>query len=209
MDTTQVSGSVRAARSVAVALFALTGAYVVLLLASVVVGMARGGDSLLYGDPLRVGLQLAAADLGSVPEGVVPERWLPVFVDLPDPTIGEMLLRAAQDLAPALITLWALWLLVGVLRSAARGRPFDPRSADRFRALGWLLVLGGFLLEVVDVATANALFSRLPSEPSVELAAGPFSLIPLPMLVGGLVAFALAAVFADGSALREDVEATI
>ena len=55
----------------------------------------------------------------------------------------------------------------------------------------------------------NAFFNQVPEYPSIDLAAGPFAPLPAGMLMGGLVAFALAAVFADGARLREDIEGMV
>ncbi|MGA8980350.1 MAG: hypothetical protein WB473_14680, partial [Pedococcus sp.] len=77
------------------------------------------------------------------------------------------------------------------------------------RSLGVLLIVGGFALNLENYAVLNALFAQLPEYRSVHLAAGPFTPIPGGMLVGGLVAFALAAIFADGARLREDVDGMV
>ncbi len=120
-----------------------------------------------------------------------------------------MLLRSALDLGPALLVVGALWLLAAILRSAAQGDPFGKDNARRFRNLAVLLITGGFALNLVNYLLLNALHKQLPAHPSLDLAAGPFTPLPGGMLVGGLVAFALAAVFADGARLREDVEGMV
>lgn len=209
MVTSSTSGAVRAGRTITVGLLILSLAFVALALVSIATGVVRGGDSLLYGDPMNVPMQLASEDLGPVPDGIALDSWVPVDVEIPDPTTTEMLLRSALDLGPGLVVVWALWLLAAVMRSAAHGDPFGNENAVRFRSLGILLVAGGFALNVLNYALVNALFARLPPYPSVELGAGPFSPIPAGMLLGGLAAFALAAIFTEGSRLREDVEGTI
>jgi hypothetical protein len=103
----------------------------------------------------------------------------------------------------------ALWLLAAVLKSAAHGDPFGYDNARRFRSLGMLLVAGGFALNLMNYAVLNAFYTEVPEHPSLHLAAGPFTPLPGGMLVGALVSFALAAVFADGARLREDVDGMI
>ena len=62
---------------------------------------------------------------------------------------------------------------------------------------------------MLNYAVLNAFFTQVPENPSIDLAAGPFTPLPAGMLMGGLVAFALAAIFADGARLREDVEGMV
>ncbi len=187
----------------------LSVAFTALILVSVVTGLVRHGDSLLYGDPLTVPMQVSADDLGALPDGITADDWLGVDAEIPDPTTSQMLLRSARDLGPALVVVWALWLLAAVMRSAAQGDPFGPDNARRFHSLAVLLIAGGFALNALNYAVLNALYTQLPAYPSIHLAAGPFTPLPGGMLVGGLVAFALGAVFADGARLREDVEGMV
>jgi hypothetical protein len=209
MVTSSTSLAVRAARAITVGLLIISVAFTALVLVSVVTGVFRHGDSLLYGDPMTVPMQVSADDLGALPDGIVIDDWLGVDVKIPDPTTWQMLLRSARDLGPALVVVWALWLLASVMKSAEQGDPFGQDNARRFRSLAVLLIAGGFALNVLNYAVLNALYTQLPEYPSVHLAAGPFTPLPGGMLVGGLVAYALAAIFADGARLREDVEGMV
>lgn len=209
MVTSSTSAAVRLARAVTIALLVLSIAFSALILVSVVTGLFRHGDSLLYGDPLTVPMQVSAADLGPLPQGITIDAWLGVDVKIPDPSRSQMLLRSALDLGPALVVVWALWLLAGVMNSATLGDPFGRDNARRFRSLAVLLIASGFALNLLRYAVLNTLYSQVPEQPSLHLAAGPFTPLPGGMLVGGLVAFALAAVFADGARLREDVEGMV
>ena len=209
MVTSSTSLAVRAARAITVGLLVLSVAFTALVLVSVVTGLFRDGDSLLYGNPMTVPMQISADDIGTLPEGITTDAWIDVDVEIPDPTTSQMLLRSARDLGPAVVVVWALWLLAGVMRSAAQGDPFGPENARRFRSLAVLLIAGGFALNVLNYVTLNALYTQLPEYPSVHLAAGPFTPLPIGMLVGGLVAYALAAIYADGARLREDVEGMV
>jgi Protein of unknown function (DUF2975) len=209
MVTSSTSRAVRAARVITVALLVLSIGFTALVFVSILVGLFRHGDSLLYGDSFTVPMQVSADDLGRLPEGISVDDWLGVDVTISDPTTSQMLLRSARDLAPAVVIVWALWLLAAVLGSAVQGDPFGRDNARRFRNLAVLLVAGGFALNLLNHLVINAFFTQVPEYPSIHLAAGPFSPLPGGMLVGGLVAFALAAVFADGARLREDVEGMV
>jgi hypothetical protein len=209
MVTSSTSLAVRAAYAITVALLVLTLVFTAFVLLSVATGLLRHGESLLYGDSFTVPMQVSADDLGRLPDGVSLDSWLNVDVTIPNPTTSQMLLRSAQDLGPSVVAVWALWLLTAVLRSAARGDPFGRDNARRFRSLALVLIAGGFALNLLNYAVLNAFYIQIPEQPSIHLAAGPFAPLPGPMLVGGLVAFALAAVFADGGRLREDVEGMV
>jgi hypothetical protein len=209
MVTSSTSRAVKTGHAIALGLLILSVAFTGLMLVSISMGVFRHGNSLLYGEPLSVPLQISAEDLGTLPGGVTLDSWLAVDVGIPEPTTSDMLWRSAMDVGPTLVVVWALWFLVSIMGSAARGEPFGTDNARRLRSLGVLLIVGGFVLSLLNYAMLNALYSRVPEYPSIHLAAGPFSPFPGGMLVGGLVAFALAAVFADGSRLREDVEGTI
>jgi hypothetical protein len=208
MVTSSTSRAVRAARTITVGLLVVSIGFSALVLVSIVTGVFRHGDSLLYGDPLTVPMLLSADDVGTLPDGITVDSWLAVDVEIKDPTTSQMLLRSARDLGPAIVVVWALWLLAAVLGSAVRGDPFGRDNARRFRSLGLLLIAGGFALNLLNYVVLNALYSELPEYP-VELGAGPFAPLPGGMLIGGLVAFALAAIFADGARLREDVEGMV
>ena len=209
MVTSSTSIAVRAARAITVGLLALSVAFTALVLVSVVVGLFRHGDSLLYGDSITVPLQVSADDLGTLPDGISVDDWLGVDVTISDPTTSQMLLRSAQDLGPAVVIVWALWLLAAILKSAVHGDPFGRDNARRFRSLAVLLVAGGFALKLLNYMVINAFYTQVPESPSIHIAAGPFTPLPGGMLLGGLAAFALAAIFADGARLREDVEGMV
>jgi hypothetical protein len=209
MVTSSTSKAVRAARAITVGLLALSLAFTALVVVSAVVGLFRHGDSLLYGDSITVPLQLSADDVGALPHGISVDDWLGVDVTISDPTTSQMLLRSAQDLGPAVVVTWALWLLAAVLKSAVHADPFGRDNARRFRNLAVLLVVGGIALNLLNYMVINTFYTQVPEYPSIHLAAGPFAPLPGGMLLGGLVAFALAAIFADGARLREDVEGMV
>jgi hypothetical protein len=188
-------------------LLALAVIFGLLLVASVVVGVLRDGESLLYGGTMRVPAQISPQDIGALPAGIEMDTWPDVSVEI-DPTVHQMLLRSASDLASLILLLAGLWLLRGFLRSVLDGDPFGAGNVRRLRSIGLLLVVGAPVLELVTYSLRQAMFNTLPPYPSIDLGVeGLF--IPGNALLGGLAAFILAAVFAYGLRLREDVEATI
>lgn len=208
MTTTPPSGAVRAGQAIVTALLVFTVAFAVLVVASVGVGIARDGDSLLYGDTLTVPLQLSPDDLGPLPEGLRLNGWPDVHVEIHDPTTKQMLLRSATDFGPLALFIAGLWLLRGFMRSVREGDPFGVANVRRLRGLGFLLVVGAPLVELINYLVRQALFNEVPAFPSVDLGSAGYAL-PAGAMIGGLGAFILAEVFAYGVRLREDVEGTI
>ncbi len=208
MTTTPPSGAVRAGQAIVTALLVFTVAFAVLVVASVGVGIARDGDSLLYGDTLTVPLQLSPDDLGPLPEGLRLNGWPDVHVEIHDPTTKQMLLRSATDFGPLVLFIAGLWLLRGFMRSVREGDPFGVANVRRLRGLGFLLVVGAPLVELINYLVRQALFNEVPAFPSVDLGSAGYAL-PAGAMIGGLGAFILAEVFAYGVRLREDVEGTI
>jgi Protein of unknown function (DUF2975) len=136
------------------------------------------------------------------------DSWADVTVVVEDPTVAQMLLQSARDIGPLVVFIGALWLLRGLLQSVVREDPFGSRNVRRLRNLGLLLVVGGLVVELIDYSLRQTLFNDLPPLPSVDLGVAGFAL-PLGLVLGGLMAFVLAAVFAHGAELRDDVAGTI
>jgi hypothetical protein len=180
----------------------------VVAVASVGVGVARHGDSLLYGHRLVVALELSPDDVRPLPRGVELRGWPGVNVHIPDPTTKQMLLRSGMDFGPLVLFVAGLWFGRGFLRSVLEGDPFGAPNVQRLRAVGFILVVGAPVVELVNYSLRTALFSAIPPYPSLNLGSAGFGL-PGNALLGGLGAFILAEVLAYGLRLREDVEATI
>jgi hypothetical protein len=155
-----------------------------------------------------VPLELSPDDVGPLPHGVELVTWPAVNVEVAGPTTEQMLLRSATDLGPLVLFVAGLWLLRGFLRSVLDGDPFGARNVQRLRGIGFLLVLGAPLVQLLNHALRMSLFNALPPYPSIDLGSEGLS-IPGNALLAGLGAFILAEVFAYGLRLREDVEATI
>jgi Protein of unknown function (DUF2975) len=208
MTTTQPSGAVRAGYRIVTVLLVFTVAFGALAVASVVVGIARGGESLLYGDTITVPLQLSPEDLGPLPQGIRLSGWTDVHVEIHDPTTKQMLLRSATDFGPLVLFIAGLWLLRGFMRSVSQGDPFGAPNVRRLRGIGFILVVGAPVVELVNYSIRQMMFSEVPPYPALNLGSAGF-VLPVGALIGGLGAFILAEVFAYGVRLREDVEGTI
>ena len=181
-----------------------------LVIASVVVGVVTGGESILYGDRLLVPLELNPADAGPLPDELTFRGWPEVALVVENPTTAQMLLLSATDFGPLALFIAGVWLLRGFGRSVAEGDPFGAANTKRLRRLGFVLVAGAPLVELLNTALRSSLYNNpdLPPAGGVDVGVPGFSL-PLGAMLGGLAAFILAQVFAYGTQLREDVEGTV
>lgn len=165
------------------------------------------GDSPIF-DFIDAPMQVSAQSIEGLPSGVRVESWADVGVDIDDPTTEQILLRTGLDLGPLGIAVAVLWLLRRFLRSVLDGDPFGEANVKRLRWIGLVFVVGVPVVELLNSSFRQGLYDSLPPIRGVELGVEGFSL-PLDALLAGLGAFILAGVFAYGSRLREDVEATI
>ena len=154
----------------------------------------------------------------SVDDVPLPERFeiagsLPVNVDLVDPSAMQRVIATVPVLVPWALALVGLWLLRGVARSAAKGDPFQASNVTTLRWLGALFLLGVPLATIVDGYFTDLLFSADvwtggPLPPG-GMTTGFQVVVSGPAIMAAVCLFALAEVFAYGSRLREDVDATI
>ncbi len=91
-----------------------------------------------------------------------------------------------SGVGPFVLLAGALWLLRGLARSVREGDPFGPANVQRLRALGFLLVAGAPVVELVSWALRLSLANTLPPD-----------------------AFGDVGFPAHGVRLREDVEGTV
>jgi DUF2975 family protein len=202
------SGAVKAGYGLATGLLVLTLVFGALAVVSLGVGLARHGDSILYGNTLRVPLELSPDEVHGLPSDVELRGWPGVDLEVSDPTSKQMLLRSATDLGPLVLFIAGLWLLRGFMRSVVEGDPFGASNVQRLRRLGFILVIGAPAVELINYSLRLSLFNDLPPHPSTDIGVRGFTL-PAAALLAGLGAFILAEVFAYGLRLREDVEGTV
>jgi hypothetical protein len=172
---------------------------------SVAVGLARHGDSPLFGDHAAVPIQISADDLDELPAGLRVASWVDARVELPHPTTQQMLLLSALQAGRGVLIVAGLWQLRRLLQAVLRDDPFGPDSVRRLRTLGSLLVSGSILVAVFEHVVRLSLFSSLPGYPSLHLGMAGFT-VPGAALLGGLGAFVFAAIFEHGARLRSEVE---
>jgi hypothetical protein len=202
------SRAVRAGYALATLVLVFAALFGAAVVVSIGVGIARHGDSLLYGHVLHVPLQVSPDDVAGLPRDVRLRGWPDVDVRVTAPTTEQTLLRSAQDVGPLLLLVAGLWLLRGFLRSVLEGDPFGAANVGRLRRIGFILVLGAPLVGLLDYGLREQLFGNLPAHPALNLGLPGFTL-PGNALLGGLGAFILAEVLAYGLRLREDVEGTV
>ncbi|ALJ14434.1 DUF2975 domain-containing protein [Sphingopyxis macrogoltabida] len=145
---------------------------------------------------LTIGVALAFA----WPETLAHFKDTGVFLDVASARapLGFMMLLF---LAILLATAFMLRQLQALVASAATGDPFAPTSAQRLRRVGWALVV-----TQAAALPIHWISSRIVATGSDLGSAGGLSL-------GGvlaiLLAFVLAAVFEQGSAMRDELEGTV
>jgi hypothetical protein len=172
------------------------------------VGVARGGNSLLWGSTLTVPADINPHSLRPLADGIQLSGWPHVSLEIKDPTTKQMVLRSAMDLGPLLLFIAGLWLLRGLAGSVLVGDPFGAPNVQRLRRLGFLLVAGAPAVELLNTLLREALFNNLPAHPSIDIGMAGYNL-PGTAILAGLGAFILSEVFAHGVRLREDVEGTV
>jgi DUF2975 family protein len=201
----------RAARTV---YFLVNVMLVILLLgttleiASTAVGLARDGKTLLGGNKLPVQAELPREQVKSLPRGVLLTDDPNVTLEIKDPSAGQLLLSDGLWVGPFVLLAAGLWLLRSLARSVRERDPFGPANVQRLRLLGFLLVVGAPVVEVVNYALRLSLANTLPPNQFGDVGFPGLS-FPFPLLLAGLGAFILAEVFAQGTRLREDVEGTV
>jgi Protein of unknown function (DUF2975) len=169
---------------------------------------ARGGDALIGGRKIGVHAELARDRIRSLPPAVHLADDPHVALELNHPSTKQRLLADLQYIGPFFLLVGVLWILREFARSVTEDDPFGAGNVRRLRTLGFLLVIGAPVVEVVNHALRTSLSNTLESSAYGGVGFPGFS-VPFFALLGGLGAFVLAEVFAYGVRLREDVEGTI
>jgi DUF2975 family protein len=177
-------------------------------IASTAVGLARDGNTLLGGDTLPVHAELPREQVKSLPRGVLLTDDPNVTLEVKDPSASQLLLSDGLWVGPFVLLAAGLWLLRSLARSVRERDPFGAANVKRLRLLGFLLVVGAPVVEVVNYSLRLSLANTLPANQFGEVGFSGFG-FPFPLLLAGLGAFILAEVFAQGTRLREDVEGTV
>lgn len=149
---------------------------------------------------------------GRVPREVEIAGTLSTTVDVHDPSLKQRLIAAVPVLVWWTLVAVVLWLLLRVLRAAAKGDPFRGSTVTALRWLGATFLLGFPLATSIERAFSEWFFSPGvwrggPLPPLGVATKAP--LLSGPAILAAVSVFALAEVFAYGTRLREDVDATI
>jgi hypothetical protein len=149
---------------------------------------------------------------GRVPQEVEIAGTLSTTVDVHDPSLKQRVIAAVPVLVWWTLVAVVLWLLRRVVRTAAKGDPFQRSNVTTLRWLGAIFLLGFSLATFVERLFTEWFFSAGvwtggPLPPGGIATKAP--LLSGPAILAAVSVFALAEVFAYGARLREDVDATI
>ena len=137
---------------------------------------------------------------------------VPLSVDVHDPSMKQRVIAAGPVFVWWTLVAVVLWLLRRVVRTAAKGDPFQRSNVSTLRWLGAIFLLGFPLATFVERSFTEWFFSAGvwtggPLPPGGIAIAGP--LLSGPAILAAVCLFAVAEMFAYGARLREDVDATI
>lgn len=184
-----------------------------LLVLSIIFGVYMTVDA-LRGGPRDVLFDASTAlDEKRLPKDLLPTSEQRTGFQVVRPSTRQRRLAYAAAMLPLLLWTTVLWQVRSIARSVRDGDPFGHKNVRRLRIIGILLIVGGLAVDYGGKAVQDAIadpYLRPPSAPvsMPGLRPADHDLPDMP-LMGGLIAFVLAQVFAHGVQLREDVEATI
>src|SRR5258706_2867250 len=161
MNTRPPSRSVNAGYTIVTLMLVAVVAFGCFAVVSLGVGVARGGNSLLFGDTLTVPASLNPDTL-HLHEGVKASGWPHVQLEVKDPRTKQMLLRSLMDLGPLALFIAILAQLRSIARSVKEGDPFGESNVRRLRRIGTLVVAGAIALELINGWLREGLFNTLP-----------------------------------------------
>jgi hypothetical protein len=168
------------------------------LVATAVDGAVRGGHE------VAVHQEVDLKDVAALPPVVERPARVPVTIRIKDAEPRQVLVSGLRDLAAVGFVVTILWLLRLLLRSVRDGDAFVAANVRRLRAIGFPLVVGAPLLELM----MHYCDEWLASTSSVGMLGTSFS-VPGAGPIAGLGVFVLAEVFAAGVRLSDDVEGTV
>ncbi|MFI6757977.1 DUF2975 domain-containing protein [Micromonospora sp. NPDC050417] len=160
--------------------------------------------AIVTGRPISVevsrGAEGLAATAGSLRPGVDLDRTADVAVVVEHPSGGQLAWYAAQHLPWYLVALFALAMLLVIVRTARREDPFSDANVGRLRMLGWVVTIGSVLAFGIEVIAKMELSATV-----ITGAMGATMEIPFGWLFGGLCLLALSEVVKRGCAMRADL----
>ncbi|MFD3803893.1 hypothetical protein ACFWTC_09725 [Streptomyces sp. NPDC058619] len=127
-----------------------------------------------------------------------------------NPDAGQRVLTALGSLPSLLLLIGGLALLNGLLTSAAKDGVYRVETASKLRFLGWWLLIGSLITDLVRATAQAALLGTMTGDASFS-AENVMQLTSLPYLAVltalGLLTFAR--ITRAGAAMREDLEGTV
>ncbi|MET7397269.1 DUF2975 domain-containing protein [Dactylosporangium sp. NPDC005572] len=186
--------------------------HVLLLLAvglSVAVGLASG-IATLTGQPFDVGVAsgdvLRADALTGARPGVAVDPDASVYLRVEHPTVAQSALATMATLPGYALTTTMLVLLWRLVARARHDDPFTAGTVRRLRVLGWLLVVGGPVSAMVELAGRFALAGTVKTGgPDASLDLGSTAV----WFLAGFGMLAIAEVVRRGQALRAELDGVV
>ncbi|MCX5558920.1 hypothetical protein [Streptomyces sp. NBC_00038] len=114
------------------------------------------------------------------------------------------------ELPTTLLLISGLFLLHRLLQGAAREGVYTARTASRLRLLGWWLLVGSLVVEIVDANARAALLAELAK--SADFSAGTWLdmwAFPYLAVLTGLGLLTFARITSAGASMREDLEGVV
>ncbi len=127
-----------------------------------------------------------------------------------NPDAHLRLLDVLGTLPSTLLVISGLFLLHRLLRGAARDGVHTVRTASRFRRLGWWVLLGSLVVEVIEANARAALLAELAK--TVDFTAGAWTAMwstPYLAVLTGLGLLTFARITLAGASMREDLEGVV
>lgn len=115
---------------------------------------------------------------------------------------------ALARIGTGVLAVCVLYLLLRIVRTLRAGDPFVAANARRLTVMGFLVAVGGIVLQAVRTAAEMAVIERVDRLAPGVVGGREFELSFLPV-AAGLLLVGLAEVFRQGARLREDVEGLV
>ncbi len=105
-----------------------------------------------------------------------------------------------------LATLWAIWNLRQVVKTALAGEPFAPANSHRLRRIGFIILTVTLVAPLIEYQLGRYLLEQLSIE---GLTLSPALRFSKDWLLGGLLFLVLASIFRHGTGLEEERALTV
>jgi hypothetical protein len=124
-----------------------------------------------------------------------------------DPTAAQRIADMGDQVPQALFALGALFLLLRFLRTTSQEGPYVATAPGRLAALGWFVLVGGPVSELLFAVSQHFLRSSLISGvPSSDWLDEWLAVFPWWSLATGVAALTFAHILRIGVRMREDLE---